>query len=328
MVLADRHPRRIFVVGGLLGMAAAMTLAGLAPTAWALGAAISLFWVAGGCGVSLSRATLMDADPERREQVLARWSFVGTLGDLATPAFLWALALAGLGWRAGFLISGAILFAFALVVAPHRFPGPRGVAAEEDEGVPLRETLRAALANRRLMGWLFGVSLCGMLDELLVAFGSLYMERDLGLDLAARSAALTALMAGAAVGVVAAERLLARGVDPLRLLLAACAGSVAALAAWLAATGPIGCGVAMALVGVSGAPLWPIAQAQAYRALPNRSALVHAMAGLFAPVELALPLTLGLAADHLGLRWALALVAIQPLGLALVALASPRDSAR
>jgi hypothetical protein len=84
--------------------------------------------------------------------------------------------------------------------------------------------------------------------------------------------------------------------------------------------------VLLAGVGCFAAPLYPIAKAQAYRALPGSSALVVAGAQLLAPLELAVPLALGLAADAVGLPLALSLLLLQPLGmLALAAYLGRRD---
>jgi fucose permease len=73
-------------------------------------------------------------------------------------------------------------------------------------------------------------------------------------------------------------------------------------------------------VGVFTAPLYPIAKAQVYRELPERSGMVNALTTVFTSVELAVPLLLGLIADRLGLAVAMCLLLLQPLGLLLLAL--------
>ena len=85
--------------------------------------------------------------------------------------------------------------------------------------------------------------------------------------------------------------------------------------------------VAMACVGASSAPLYPIAQAQAYRALPGRSGAVNAAASLFAPMSIALPYALGVLADEVALIAALAVLTAQPIGLFIIALVSQRQAA-
>jgi hypothetical protein len=73
------------------------------------------------------------------------------------------------------------------------------------------------------------------------------------------------------------------------------------------------------LVGVVAAPLYPLSRAQAYRALPGRSGMLQALGHLFTPVDLLVPLALGLAADRFGTAAALALLMVQPLGILAIA---------
>ena len=75
------------------------------------------------------------------------------------------------------------------------------------------ESLRAP----RLLVFAAAVTLCSLLDEILVAFGSLYLADVAGLSLAARTAALSALMVGELAGLAAGELLVAR-VAPRALL--------------------------------------------------------------------------------------------------------------
>jgi hypothetical protein len=73
-----------------------------------------------------------------------------------------------------------------------------------------------------------------------------------------------------------------------------------------------------------GTGLFPLAKAQAYRALPGQSGLVVALESMLQPVELALPLLLGAALDAWGSSVAMALLAVQPVYLAALALVVAR----
>jgi fucose permease len=120
------------------------------------------------------------------------------------------------------------------------------------------------------------------------------------------------------VGLATTERLLSR-IEPLRLLRAAGLACAAAYALWLVAPSLALSSGLLFLVGFFAAPLYPIAKAQAYRALPGQSGMVNAVAHVFAPLDLAMPVVLGVVADRAGLTTALALLGTQPLGLALIA---------
>jgi MFS family permease len=324
-LLADRHARRPFVIGGLVAMAAGSFAAALAPNVAVLAVAEAAGGIAAGCAVTLAQASLVDAAPTRREQVMARWVLFGLAGDLVAPLLFAALAWAALGWRATFAVAGGAVLLCALAVARHPFPPPANIAAEEDEP-GLLAALRCAAGNRRLLLWLAGRALCDLLDEILVVFAALHL-RDLGLGAGARSAVLIGFVVGGAIGVAAALRLVER-IAPLRILFAsavACAGLylawVAVDIAWLSI-------VLFTLVGMTAAPLYPLATAQAYAVLPGRSGAVNAAAVLFDPVVMVLPWLLGLVADAYGTTAALLLLAAQPIGLAIISIASRSGSPR
>ncbi len=315
-VLADRHPRRRFVVGGLVAMAFCNLIAGLSWSLAALATSLGLTAAASGVGINVAQATLMDQHPRDRERMMTLWSLAGMAGDFAAPAFFWALSWFALGWRAAFVASALLLLIYAVVLGRRSFPN-RG-ATEHRQTPRLRDAIPAALGDRRLLLWLFGVWLCGLLDEILVAFGSIHLRDGLGLDVAERSLVLMAFVVGSIAGLVASERLLRQGADPLAMLRVNGASCAIAYGLWVLAPNGSWSAVLLLVVGLFAAPLYPIAQAQAYRALPDQSGLVNAVSVVFRPFEIALPLIIGLVADQLGLRVALALLAAQPLGLLVI----------
>ena len=326
-VLADRYPRKWFVCGGLLAMSAAAFVAAAAPSVPVLAVAIAISVVASGCGVALSQATLIDAQPEARERVLARWALLGTAGDLAAPVLMAGLAAVALGWRTGFAIVGAATLVWAVLLTRQRFPAPVACEDGDEEEPGLWAALLAALRNRRLLFWLGATALCDLMDEILVVFAALYLRDHLDAGPIARSVVFVAFVAGGALGLAVTDRLLAR-VAPLRLLAGSSVACAVLYVAWLAAPVVWLSALLMVAVGLTVAPLYPIALAQAYAALPGRSGTVNAAGHVFTPLSLALPLLLGWIADHVGLIAALALLIVQPVGIALcAALALRRDRA-
>jgi fucose permease len=179
------------------------------------------------------------------------------------------------------------------------------------------EKLRQGACAPRLGWWIFGVLLCGLLDELLVAFGVLYLHESYRASLFEQTAAFAGFSLGSAVGLVLTERLLSL-LSARRLLGASSLGCAIVYFAWL---GTSSLHVSMALLVLTGlftAPLFPIAAAQAYRAAPGHSTRVAALMQLTAPLELFLPLVIGWVADRFGLLDALWLLALQPLGMLFV----------
>jgi Na+/melibiose symporter-like transporter len=256
----------------------------------------------------------MDAHPERREQLMTRWVLFGSLGDLATPALFALLALWSFGWRAAFLVAGA-LFAVAAIALPSRFPRVRRSGAEGAR--PIRRALVEALRNRTLLLWLTGAALCALLDEILVAFGSLYLRDVLGAGVAERSLVFACFVAGGVPGLLVVDRLLVR-FDPVRVLFVSAALCAAAYLAWLFA-GSVAASAGLAAgVGCTSATLYPLTQAQAYRALPEWSGTVAAMGSLFGWAQLLILPALALVADLWGLLPAMLLLAAQPVGILLI----------
>lgn len=320
MLLADRYPRRWFVVGGLLATAACLVVAASATSYWVLASALALWATASGIGVGLSQATLMDAHPDRREQMMSRWVLGGYAGDLLAPAMLGALAALGLGWRTGALIGAALHVMAALVLA--RKPFPAAGADDDDEpviGGPVG-ALRQALRTPGLVPWLGAAALCDLMDETLVVLASIRLRHTLGEGAVTQMIVVGCFVAGATLGLVVADRILARS-SPRRVLVISATLCALAYGAWLAVESPVASAALLFVVGAGAAPLYPITQAQAYRCLPGGSGTVNAAGYVFLVPELCLALLLGWMADAVGVVPALALLLVQPLGVLAIALA-------
>jgi MFS family permease len=323
-LLADRHPRAWFVRGGTFAMALAAIGAALAPGVHSFAVAAAVGAVASGCAVATAQATLIDAYPDDRERMMTRWTMWGMAGDLAAPGLIAALGAASIGWRGAYLVVGVLIFAWAIGLTRTRFVTPPSVAAKaEEEHAPLLGSLWLALRNRRLLAWLFGASLCDLLDEILVVFASLHLRDELGAGQTTRAALLGGFVVGAALGLVITDRLLRR-MDPLRLLAMSGVACGARYLAWIVAPTLWLSAALLVAVGATAAPLYPITMAQAFAALPGRSGAVQAASHLFTPLSMSLPLLIGWTADRHGTGPALIALAAEPVGLAILALVATR----
>jgi len=312
---ADRWPRKWLITGSLFASAATMWLAACAPSIYALTAAISLSYVAAGVTTSMAEATLVDTSTGNTERAMTRWTLLGWIGDLAGPALLALLAWAAIGWRGAYVVVGMVQALWGLAMSRGHFPEP--TRSEDDDSPGLRASLTTAIRAPGLVVWLLAVTLCDLLDEILVVLAALHM-RDLGIGAVERSVVLGAFVIGGIVGLVATERLLT-SVRPLRVLVVASAACAALYLAWAVAPPTWLSMLLMAGVGATAAPLFPITSAQAYATLPGRSGAVQAVSHLFTPIAMTLPWFLGWLADHAGTGTALLALVVQPLGIALVA---------
>ncbi len=308
-LLADRYPRRLFIRAGTGAVAVGALGAALAPGPITFALSLAVLWVALGIASGLAQAMLVDASPDARGRTLARWTMWSLGGDLAAPALLAILAWLGAGWRAGLVVVAVLAVIDCVLLCRAPLDAARDTRDEEPARQGLLATLRDALHDRMLIAWLFGCALCDLLDEILVVFASLHLRQQ-GASTYEQMLTVAAFTAGGALGLVGIDRLLRVRSERWMLVVSAVA-TLISFAAWLAL--PI---VPLALlVGAASAPLYPLAAAQAYAARPDGSGSVLAAQHLFTPLGLALPWLIGVVADAAGTGVALAVLAVQPIGL-------------
>ncbi|HWA74227.1 MAG TPA: MFS transporter [Polyangiaceae bacterium] len=331
LVFLGRFARAHRIRFGLVGYGLSLLIAALSHSALLFGLGLTVAFILSGVACSNAQAALVERDLEHGERVLAEWTLAGALGDLAAPLLVGAPLLLGCGFRAAwvvaallFLVCGFIAGRGARAAVPEKTRSdPTGVAeADDDEKrVSFGELWRTARQTPGLLAWLTGATLCSLMDETLVAFCAVWMKQRFATESAATLGVFT-LMLGGFLGLIALHRLLL-WVEPRALLLAACLGSSLALASFLAAGSPWLAAFALGCLGACAATHYPLAQAAAYRTLPNGAGSVALLGQLFGPLDLAIPVVLGFAADRWGLAAALIGLLVQPVGL-LAALTSSR----
>ena len=325
LALTARWPRRELISGSMAVVGLTCAVAAAAPSYAALLVALSFYGLALGMATGTSQAALMDMAGGQRERMISRWSLLGAIGDVGAPLLVGGLALVGAGWRVAMALLAVLAVAHAALIS--RGP-PFRAASDEDEENGAGNGARAGSLRAAILWCCAGV-LCALLDEILVAFGALRLDQ-LGATPFQRGLVLVAWVVGQIAGLAASEWVWSR-IHPLRLMMLCSAGCAAAYAAWLGVSWLPGSALLLLLSGFFGSALFPVVTAQAYAALPGRSTTVSAIAAVTAVGELLMPVLIGLAADHWGLRTALALLLLEPVGLGIVAaavLARGRGSGR
>jgi predicted MFS family arabinose efflux permease len=324
LALARGRLERPLRAAGLALMALTPAAAALAPSYEALLAALALYGLASGLGTNLAEAALVSAAPGRTEAVLARWSLLGLLGDLAAPAALAAAVALGFGWRGALLAVAALAAVQAALALRAPLAAP---PSSRETDVPLREALRAAASCPPLLGWSLAAVLCGLMDEVLVAFGALWLSERVEGDATRRALILSAWVLGGVTGSALLERLATR-LRATTLLAAAGLGCAAAYSAWLAARSPLASALALGLAGMFTAAHYPLLRARAFAAMPDRPHLVVAAGALLGTLDLAIPLAVGIVADAAGLLAAMLVLLAQPVGVILAAAAGASHGRR
>lgn len=327
LLIADRWRRDRAAALCIGAMGIAMMVAACANSAWMLAIAFGAWGSIGGLGCGICQGALMDTYSDARERWMTRWTLMGAIGDACTPVLIVAVAAFGFGWRAALAVAGGLHLLHALVLSRVRLDDA-GASSDEEADEPkesLWSQLRAGVRDRNLMLWLAACALCCLLDEILVAFGALFLRDELGAGIEVQSLAFLVCALAGALGLFITDRLLTR-VDPLILLVATSVATAVVFVAWLQVRSIPASVVLLGAVGLFCAPLYPICAARAYAARPGQPGLVAAIDQMFAPIPVLAPLLIGFVADRVGIVIALAILVLQPAGVALVALVGRRAS--
>ncbi len=321
-ILADTWKRWVLVVGGGLCFTLAAFLTGLSPNFALLMLSFLLFYPASGAFVSLSQATLMDLDPARHEQLMARWTLAGSIGVVGGPLLLGAAALVGVNWRGVFLALGVLSLLFTVIVwRQPRLRAKRVATDEDDEEAGLVGGLRAgvrqawaALRRRAVLRWLTLLTFSDFMLDILLGFLALYF-----VDVVHVSPAL----AGTAVAVWSAAGLLSdaliipllervRGLTYLRYSAAAMAVLFVGflLVPWFPAKLAL-----LALMGLANAGWYAILMGQLYSTMPGQSGTVVAVNSAFSLLAGLVPALLGWVAESAGLPVTMWLLLLGPIAL-------------
>jgi FSR family fosmidomycin resistance protein-like MFS transporter len=325
-VLGDVWRRRALVLAGGVVFAAGTILVGLS-TGFALLLAASIISnPASGAFIGLSQATLMDAEPGRREQNMARWALAGSAGNSVGPAAVGACVWAGLSWRWGFVAAGALMLLSVAAAWRQPFetpsaPGGGPTRAALFEGS--REALRA-LRRRAVLRWLVLLQLGDFTYDILRGFLALYFVDVVGAREGGAALAVAAWtwvgLAGDFALVPLLERV--RGLSYLRV-----STSVVAVLFPLMLLAP-GFATKLLLLGLLGfanAGWYAIIKSKLYDELPGQSgAVAMTLGNVFGLAGSLFPLALGAFAERYGLGPMMWLLALGPPAL-LAGLLAPED---
>jgi FSR family fosmidomycin resistance protein-like MFS transporter len=268
--------------------------------------------------VSLSQAALMDSDPARRENNMARWTFAGSVGVVLGPLLLAAAAWIGFGWRGMFMVL-ALLSALTLLLAFRQIPDDKPHPISFPRlGEILRQFRRtvSALKNRAVLRWLILLEFSDLMLDIFYGFLPLYFVDVAGFT-PAQAALSVAVWTG--VGLLGDFLLIplverVKGLDylhvsviielilfPLFLLTSL---------AWLKL-------VIVGLMGFFNAGWYAILKAKLFESMHGQSAAALMLDNVSGLVGKLLPFGIGLAAQAYGLGIAMWLLLAGPIALLL-----------
>jgi FSR family fosmidomycin resistance protein-like MFS transporter len=173
---ADAWKRRVVILVGGLFFTLSLVLTGFSFSFIFLLSSFILFNPSSGAFVGLSQASLMDLQPERREQNMARWTFAGSIGVFIGPILLSGAAYIGFGWR-GMFIGLACISTIILIFAWKRIQGEQ----KTEETIPsFKDIVKqfastfSALKQWSIVRWLILLEFSDLMLDVLYGFLPLY----------------------------------------------------------------------------------------------------------------------------------------------------------
>jgi MFS transporter, FSR family, fosmidomycin resistance protein len=316
-ILGDLWKRRLLIVTGGILFTFSLFIRSASYSFIFLLSSFILFAPSSGAFVSLSQANLMDSDPTRHEQNMARWTFAGSLGVLAGPLLLGLFVYFGLGWRGTYAALAS--FSILCLLAALRYLPPDSVAFSSFPSLSVVfDGFRAAfsaLKRVEVWRWLLLLEFADLMMDVLFSYLALYF-----VDVAR----VTQVQAGIAVTVWLAIGLVTdflfipfidRQRDSIQFVRATALMEIFAFAGFLLIPGFVFKLIFVIAVNLFNTGWYPILQGRLYSSLPGQSASVMAIGSVTAPVAKFFPFLIGFLADQFGLQTAMWILLLGPLAL-------------
>lgn len=321
-ILADVWKRRWIILGGGVVFFLGLILVATSNSFLALMLSFIFVGPASGAFVSLSQSTLMDIEPDRHENNMARWEFAGSLGVVAGSLVLSGFAVVGLNWR-DFFLAAAVLAFILWFISLHTYPTTTAFEATaepdsaDDEQLSFVDGARAALQalrRREVLRWLVLLQFSDLMGDVLYAYLALYMVDVAGVSVEQAGIAVATWTGIGLLGDFLLIPLLER-VRGLAYLRISAALEFILFAAFLLVPGFLPKLVILGLLGIFNAGWYSILQGQLYSAMPGQSGTVLALGNISGLVGGLIPLVIGLAAERFGLGAAAWLFLLGPIAL-------------
>jgi MFS transporter, FSR family, fosmidomycin resistance protein len=316
-IWGDIGQRRQLILGGGVAFAIALLLISLSHNFSLLLVAFVLFYPASGSFVSLSQATLMDIEPTRHEQNMARWALAGSVGNLIGPLLLACAVALHQSWRSAFFILALLTVLLLGMLWKYQKTIPTASSQIDEPMQSFKDGIRnaiKALKRRKVLLWLTLLQFSDLMLDILRGFLALYFVDVVGANNTQTSFAVTIWLGIGLLGdfllIPLLERV--RGLDYLRLstMIVLCL-----YPAFLVAPNINVKLVILGLLGFFNAGWYSILQGQLYTAMPRQSGTVMTLNNLSGLLGGLMPLVLGFVAQQYGLQNTMWLLLAAPLAL-------------
>src|SRR4030042_4195724 len=190
MLLGDTQYRKQIILTG--GVVIVLSLFAIASTQYFLVVLLGMVigYPASGAFVSLSQATLMDINPGREPQMMARWTVSGSVANLIGPLILAAGFALGFGWRWAYFGMAVLCLILVGLTWSRQFTSPASVETMSQSTQPEKKLLAGfweAMRNPILMRWLILLQFSDLLLDVLTGYLPLYFTDVTSMSIAQAS---------------------------------------------------------------------------------------------------------------------------------------------
>jgi FSR family fosmidomycin resistance protein-like MFS transporter len=276
-----------------------------------------LFYPASGSFVSLSQATLMDIEPTRHEQNMARWTLAGSVGNVFGPLALAAAVALNQSWRSVFLILAVLTV--LLVGILWKYPSITLTASSQ-----VKQPIQSfndgiyqainALKRRNVLRWLTLLQFSDLMLDVLRGFLALYFVDVVGASNTQASFAITVWLGFGLLGDFLLIPLLER-VQGLAYLRLSAMIVLCLYPAFLAVPNLNVKLIVLGFLGFLNAGWYSILQGRLYTAMPGQSGIVMTLNNLAGFVGGLVPFVLGWVAQQYGLQPTMWMLLAAPIAL-------------
>jgi len=316
-IWGDGAGRRWLIIGGGISFTLACALSALSQDFNMFLWSFIIFFPSSGAFVALSQAILMDIEPTRHQQNMARWTFAGSLGVVGGSIVfgIWG------DWRGMFALC-AVLSAGALgIILVYYISGKapqEAVKGNADEEATLWDGLKDAFTQMRrkeVLRWFALLEFSDLMMDVLMAYLALYFVDVVGKT---QTEAAIAVVIWTGVGLIGDFLLipLLERVNGL-VYLRSSAGLIGIIYPLFLLVPSVE--IKLILLGTLGffnAGWYSILQGEIYTSLPNNSASAELTIGNLAGIVGSfIPLGVGMVAERAGLDVAMWLLLLGPIVL-------------
>ncbi|MFG6094453.1 MFS transporter [Leptothoe sp. ISB3NOV94-8A] len=316
-IWADMGHRRRLIIGGGMGFAIALFLLSFSQdfTGFTLG--LMLLGPASGSFVNIAQATLMDLEPTRHEQNMARWTLAGSLGNVMGPLILAVAIALNQGWRGALFILAVLsgLMAVLLWRSPNLFKLTSSPEARKVHSLNhgFRNAI-SALKRPNIVRWLTLLQFSDLMLDVFRGFVALYFVDVVNTNATQASFAMAIWLGFGLLGdfllIPLLERV--RGLTYLKVsvILVLCLYPAFLLVPSLTTKY-----IVLGCLGFLNAGWYSILQGQLYTAMLGQSGSVITLSNLFGLIGSLAPLLIGVAALYIGLGNAMWILIAAPIAL-------------